>query len=130
MAVQLPIPLPALTGWMLADYRTASARSTPAAGGTATAALPQVPGDELWLLDHAVIACDSTSATTLRLYADSILPDALLDGSSAGNFDVADWPAGLLVPSTRTLLAVWSGASAGAIGTLTAQLRVLRRTQG
>jgi hypothetical protein len=59
------------------------------------AQLPQLDPDELWLVDHAVIACTSTTPTAVRLYADSIDPLYLLDGSSAGGFDVADWPNGL-----------------------------------
>ncbi|WP_154793308.1 hypothetical protein [Occultella kanbiaonis] len=114
-------------GWTLADFRTVQGRTTPAVGGACELRLPEVEQDELWLIDHMVAACDSTTPTSVRLYESSVDPLALLDGSSAGNFDVADWPAGLQVRSTQFLIARWDSASDGARGTLTVQLRSLRR---
>lgn len=115
------------TGWQLLDYVSRPFRSQPATAGAAQIELAELDSDEMWLVDHAVVNCSSTTPTQLRWYDSVVDPAALLDGSNAGNFDVADWPAGLqLGPSTR-LLVRWTGASDGAIGTLTLQARVLRR---
>jgi len=127
MAVQLPVQRPVASGWGLADFRTIQQRTAAAGGGSAQLELAQVPSDELWFIDHAVVACTSSTSTSLRLYAGSVSDLALLDGSLSGNFDVADWPNGLLLEATRSLIARWDGASDGAIGTLTLQLRVMRR---
>lgn len=127
MSVVLPGSLPTASGWQLIDFRTLRAQSEPAAGGVATVNLPQVAGDEMWLIDHAVIACDSPDATTFRLYESAPLDIYLLDGSRAGNFDVADWPAGLRVEPSQTLVARWDGATDGARGIITVQYRLLRR---
>jgi len=119
------------TGWQLVDYQSGAAASfhtQAAAGGVCSVQLDQLDDTELWLIDHAVVYCTSSTPTSLRLYSDAIDPGRLLDGSSDGNFDVADWPGdGLQIAPSTSLLAVWSGASDGAVGTLNLQLRVLRR---
>lgn len=125
--VTLPVSLPSARAWQLADFATARAVSEPATGGQARVLLEQLDSDELWLIDHAVIACSSSAATTLRLFEDIATDLNLLDGSASGNFDVADWPAGLQVQPSRALLAVWSDASDGAVATITLQLRRYRR---
>ena len=113
-------------GWALVDYASVSA-DAPASGGTAVAQFAQLDPDELWLIDHAVVACDSSTPTSVRWYSGQATADHLLDGSDSGNFDVGDWPAGLQLVPGSSLLVVWSGASAGAVGTITVQARVLRR---
>lgn len=114
--------------WALADYVTLQKRSTPAAAdGLCTIVLDQLDDNELWLIDHAVVSCTSSVFTTLRFYAAAVTDLNLLDGSSSGNFDVADWPNGLQLQPTSSLIVQWSGASTGAVGTLTLQARSLRR---
>lgn len=116
------------TGWTLTDYVEPQARTAAAAGGAALAQFRQLEPDELWLIDHAVVACTSSTPTSLRLYADAPEPLRLLDGSnSSGNFDVADWPNGLQLAPSTSLVAMWVGADDGAIGTIRLQVRVLRR---
>ena len=115
------------TGWRLVDYVQRYATTDPAAGGLATLELQQLASDELWLIDHAVVTCSSTTETQCRWYLGAPIDVALIDGTAQGNFDVADWPAGLQVGPGQALVAQWAGASAGARGTLTLQGRVLRR---
>jgi hypothetical protein len=126
--VTLPTSTSAAAGWQVVDFLRLALRTAPAAGGQASLDAGQLDPEELWLLDHAVIQCDSTSKTTLRLYDSAPEPLRILDGSSAGNFSVADWPNGLQVAPGGSLVAVWVGASAGARGVLTVQGRVLRRS--
>lgn len=128
MAVILPHSVAAASAWSLSDFVSLQRRSEPAAGGVCTVDFGQLDGDERWLIDHAVIVCDSATPTSLRLYQSSVADQALLDGSAAGNFDVADWPNGLAVEPSQSLVARWTGASAGARGVLTLQARVLRRS--
>jgi hypothetical protein len=114
--------------WTLADYVTKQLRSTAAgADGLCTITFPQLDDNQLWLVDHAVAYCTSTTPTTVRLYANAISDLNLLDGSAGGNFDVADWPRGLQVQPTTSLLVQWAGASLGAVGTITVQAESLRR---
>lgn len=124
----LPYALPAGgTSWAVADRRRVSISSDPAAGGTARAAGQQLDLSELWLVDRAVVSCDSTTPTRVRFYASQVAPAALLSGSSSGNFDEAEYPPdGLLLQPGEELLAVWSNASDGARGTAVLQVRVLR----
>lgn len=126
--VLLPTQAAVASSWRPSDYRTIQQRTAAAAGGVATLELEQLDGEAMWLIDHAVVACTSSTATSLRLYAGAVSDLALLDGSAAGNFDVADWPSGLMLQPTTSLVARWDGASDGAIGTLTLQLRVMRRS--
>ena len=125
--ILLPTSVAAASQWQLVDWLEVEEQSAPAAGGLATIQLEPLGTDELWLIDHMVASCTSTSATALRLYVDDVRPLRLRDGSDRGNFDVADWPAGLLVRPSRSLIAQWSPASVGAIGTLTLQARLFRR---
>jgi hypothetical protein len=113
--------------WQLADWIQPQASSPPAAAGLATIELDQLDPDVMWLVDRAVVACTSTAKTAVRFYDTSVMPLALLDGSAAGNFDVTEYPQGLLVRPSRSLVAQWTGATAGAIATVTLQARVYRR---
>ena len=115
-------------GWVLTDFANPPQLiSAPAAGGTCRVALPTLDLTARWSIDHAVVACTSTTTTSVRWYADVVDAAHLLDGSGSGNFDVADWPAGLQLAPGSTLLVVWTGAEDGAIGTLTLQGRIYRR---
>lgn len=127
MTIVLPSALPSASGWQLADFLNLQLRSAPAAAGQAQIDGRQLGPDEMWFLDHMVSDCDSSAQTTLRLYESVVDRQRLLDGTSTGNFDVADWPAGLQVRPSASLVAVWVGASTGARGVLTLQGRILRR---
>lgn len=126
MSVPLPQPLPSTGGWALSDWLDQSYTSAPAAGGLAMITLPQLAYNERWLLTHMVVGCTSSTSTSLRLYRDNVANPNLRDGSANGNFDVADWSPGLKLPSGASLIAVWSGASDGALATLTLQADVYR----
>jgi hypothetical protein len=125
--VFLPSAAPPAAGWTLVDILDAAARTDPAAGGVAVAAFAQLAGSDLWLIDHAVVSCTSGEGTQVRWYNTIISPSYLLDGSDSGNFDVADWPAGLRVGPSEQLLARWDGADDGAVGIVHIQYRLYRR---
>jgi hypothetical protein len=123
----LPTPIPAVSGWQLVDWIDKEYTSdTPAAGGITTITLPQLDYNIRWQLTHVVIGCNSTTATSMRFYLDTAANSRLRDGSITGNFDVADWAMGLMVPPSRGLLAQWSGCSAGATAWLNLQANVYR----
>ncbi len=126
--VTLPTSQAAAAGWQLLDFVNVQLRTAPAADGQAALDAGQLDPEEMWLLDHMVISCDSTTKTTLRLYESVVDPLRILDGSSTGNFDVADWPAGLQLRPSTSLVAVWTSASAGARGVLTLQGRRMVRS--
>lgn len=128
MTVPIPVQLPVTSSWQVADWLDRSYMSNPAGlDGTATLTLDALADNERWQLSHMVAACTSTAATRMRLYLDTITPANLRDGTSSGNFDVADWAAGLWVPPGRTLVAQWTGCDTGAVGTLTVQATIYRR---
>lgn len=126
----LPQALPSEASQLqLVDFLDRDWQSPPAAAGYAVLTVDQVPDDQVWLVDHMVCLCDSTAKTTFRVYLDSRTPRRIRDGSaSSGNFDVADWPNGLVVPSRSVLIAEWSGATNSAVGVLALQARVFRRS--
>lgn len=126
MSVLLPQSIAATNGWQLVDWIDEGYTSLPAAGGTATITLPQLDSFTRWELTHMVAACNSAAATVMRLYLDSAGPQGFRDGTNTGNFDVADWPRGLMVPPSRSLLAVWTGCNDGDIATLTLQANLFR----
>lgn len=125
--VVLPTSQAAAAGWVLVDFLRLTMRTEPAADGYAQLDVGQLDPDELWLLDRGVVQCDSTSPTTLRLYESAADPLRLLDGTPAGNFNVAEWPTSVQIAPSTSLLAVWAGASDGARGVLSLQGRIMRR---
>lgn len=127
MALNLPVEAPAAAGWGLADFLNLHVQTNPATEGRATLDAGQLDPDELWLIDHMVASCTSASRTTLRLYWSAPDPLRILDGTASGNFNVADWPAGLQLHPSTSLVAVWEGADDGAVGTLALQGRIMRR---
>jgi hypothetical protein len=115
-------------GWVLTDFANPPQLvSAPAVAGSCRVMLPALDLTERWSIDHAVVACTSPTPTSVRWYADVADAAHLLDGSNSGNFDVAEWPAGLQIAPGTSLLVVWSGAADGAVGTVTLQGRVYRR---
>ena len=125
--VTLPQPIPAVSGWALTDWLPMSVQTDPAAGGVATVELPQLGPDVQWLIDRLVVTCSSSTSTTLRLYDSTVTLGRLLDTTGNGNLNTADYPAGLLVRPSSVLIAQWTNATAGAVGSLTVQARVMRR---
>lgn len=123
----LPIQLAPAAAWLIQDYRRTVVTSSPAAGGIAQAQLPQVPQDELWLVERIVVRCTSAATTAARLYLDQITDANILDGSRSGNFDVADQGSPIQVPGGSVLLCQWTGADNGAIATLRVQIVVLKQ---
>jgi hypothetical protein len=110
-----------------ADRFSRTAVSKAAAGGTCQAVLPAVPDGDLWLIERIVVTCTSSTATTAVVYVDQASASSIVEGTQSGNLDFADENQPIEVDGSRALLVVWSGASNGAIGTVRAQIRVLRR---
>jgi hypothetical protein len=125
--IGLPTFTAPASSWQLVDWVDRTYSSTPAAGGLATITLDQLPPTDMWLLDHMVVQTTSSTPTVMRLYADSVDPRYIRDGSDHGNFSVGDWYSGLVCRPSVSLVAQWTGCSAGAIATLTLQARVMRR---
>ncbi len=124
----LPRAAPGAAGLYLADYGQRALSSQPAgATGSMVVQFPTVPDGEVWLVDRFVVSSTSTSATRARLYVDTADPSRLLDGSDAGNLDVADNSSPIQLLAGTALVIVWSGASLGAVGTARAQWSVMRR---
>jgi hypothetical protein len=127
VTIPLPQPLPTAAGWQFMGWRRFTARTPAAAGGTASVALDQLGTDELWLIDRAVSTCTSAASSSVRHYDTSAAPSRLLSGSNSGNYDEAEYPAGLLLESGSQLLTVWTGATDGAVGTVNVQVRRYQR---
>lgn len=129
MTIPLPSSLPVSSSWGVVDWLDRSWSSGPAGtDGVALITLPPLPDFERWQLSHMVVSCTSSTASRVRFYLDGVSDVALREGSDKGNFDVGDWPMGLWVPPGRSLLARWTGCSAGAVATLAVQATILRRT--
>ncbi|MFT3873439.1 MAG: hypothetical protein QM714_12480 [Nocardioides sp.] len=74
-----------------------------------------------------MVHCTSSNQTAARLYLDSIAPAGVLDGSRAGNFDVADQGSPIQVPGGSVLICQWTGADNNAVGTMRVQYVVLKQ---
>jgi hypothetical protein len=128
MTVPVPYALPVTSSWTLADWVDSTYNAIADATGVATITLDPLPSDTRWQLTHMVAGCSSASLTAMRLYLDQVANVALRDGTASGNFDVADWPAGLMVPPGRSLIARWTGCNPGDQAFLTLQANILRRS--
>ncbi|NUP79746.1 MAG: hypothetical protein HOV96_19595 [Nonomuraea sp.] len=127
----LPTPNPAVSRWNVWDYVKKTASSLPAVNGSCLAALPPVPDGELWFVDRLRVMCNSTSNTIAYVYANGSLADDFVeDGTLTGNFDVADNASPLLLLTGEPLTIQWTGASAGAVARLRAQITVMRLANG
>lgn len=127
MTIVIPTPVPSASSWQVVDWLDASYSSDPATGGVAMLEVPQLPDTDRWRLTHGVVGCTSTATTSLRIYLTSVTNGNLRDGTDKGNFSVADWAPGLMIPPGRSLIVVWNGASDGAVGWLNLQAEVLRQ---
>jgi hypothetical protein len=131
VTVTLPEYYPgATTAWQLVERRRLVARTQPAVDGQpATVDFGQLDSDEQWLVDRSVVSVtgDDDTAAAVRLYDGDVGADNLLDGSDRGGFDVAEYPTGLLVSPSSRLTAQWVGLAAGAVGTISVQVRIERR---
>lgn len=127
MSVPVPYALPVASAWSLVDWIDGTFTATAGTDGVALITLDPLPDTTRWQLTHMVAGCASAGKTVMRLYLDSVANAALRDGTDAGNFGVADWPMGLMVPPGRSLLARWTGAGPGDQAFLTLQANVLRR---
>jgi hypothetical protein len=129
----VPQSVPSTQGWTFIGWKDPAVVLTSAPAGVdgfAVATGPQIPPGEQWLIDRAVASCTSSTTTQLRLYDSQQAPAFLLDSTPAGNADVTEYPAGLLLAQSTQLVAAWSSASPGAVGTLRTQIRVYRYAAG
>lgn len=128
---QLPTFTGSASGWTLHDYLPNVILTTgPAVGGTMQAGGPNVEPGFLWVVQRATCSSTSTATTQLRLYDSSVSAGNYLTGTDSGNTDEADYSQGLMLGANRQLLAVWNGASDGAVGTLRLQVAVLAQSSG
>jgi hypothetical protein len=128
MTVPVPYSLPVSSSWQLVDWADKTYTGTADAGGVALVTLDPLPDFERWQLTHMVAGAQTTAAPQMRLYLDQVANASLRDGTSSGAFDVADWPAGLMVPPGRQLLARWTGCNPGDPVFLTLQANIFRRS--
>lgn len=129
MTVPAPYSVSVVSGWQVVDWLDRVARSAPAdADGVATITLDTLPDNQRWQLTHVVAGATTTATPQMRLYLDDTSVSNLRDGTSAGAFDVADWPMGLMVPPGRALVASWTGCNPGDVAYINIQANILQRS--
>jgi hypothetical protein len=112
----------ALTDWLDQSWTSAAADSS----GVVTIVCDQLDSTTRWRITRAVVSSTSGSTSQCRLYRDTVSLGSLRSGTNAGNYDEADYPAGLWVPPTAALVAQWSGVATGATCTLSVQADIYR----
>lgn len=125
---QVPTYTPPASGWQLVDYKprvilTAKADST----GTATATGDPVEPGYMWSIQRAVASSTSSAVTSCRIYDGSVSAANLMTGTNSGDYDEADYPAGLLVQGGLSVSGVWTGCNPGDVCTLRLQVAVLQQ---
>lgn len=106
-------------------WRTVTTK--PAAGGLATGQFQQVQAGRIWLVERIVVWCTSSSPTAAVFYTDTVQTASIVEGTSAGNFDIADENSPVVVDALSSLIVQWTGASNGAVGTARVQVREMMR---
>lgn len=107
--------------FVVVDLLDLFVESDPAtAAGVATAQFDPT-GAVWWRIGHAVVQLSAERGSTLLLYTADQQNQNLLDGTTAGDLDVGDFSSPLLVPPSSYLRAVWSGCTAGDVGTIRVQ---------
>lgn len=102
--------------------RTASAPV--GSDGTALVQFSPVEAGTFWLVDRLMVI--GAGGGRCYVYDDPALPDlAVLDGTTSGDFDIAEYPQGLQIDETKTLCLRWVDATPGDTATARAQLRIL-----
>lgn len=112
--------------WRLSDWLDQSWTATAGADGTATLTLDPLGPSVRWRITRAVVSSTSTAPTSVRHYLGAVGVGTLRSGSNSGNYDEADYPAGLMVPPTGVYVTRWTGADPGAVCTLALQAEILR----
>lgn len=101
-----------------------SRQSNPAAAdGICDAVFDTVPTGHMWLVERVNINNTSTVATAAVLYVGAPVPANQVDMSNSGVGDVADEVNPIRVPGGLQLRVRWTGASLGAVGTVSIQYR-------
>lgn len=127
MTVPLPTSIASSSQWQVTDWLDRCWTGVADSSGVALVTLPVLADNQRWLLTHMVCGATSTAQTQMRLYLDSVANQCLRDGSNSGNFDVADWSPGLMVPPSRSLIARWSGCNPSDTVFLSVQATILQR---
>jgi hypothetical protein len=112
------------------EYAHQVAQGSEDAGVITATLTPSAGAGMLLLIDRIVVQTDSATPTTCRFYLGSVADENLVEYTGSGDIDIADETQPLYVPGTTVLIAVWSGASAGATGTVRYQYRVVRFVGG
>jgi hypothetical protein len=127
---RLPVSVAAESGAALqvVDYRTHSLRSeTAPGGGVVTLTFPQVADGQLWRIERITVTSTSAVPTSAVVYAGDIDATNVVDGTGAGNLDIADELSPIVLDSTLALTIQWAGVSLGAVCTARIQYQIVQR---
>lgn len=108
------------------NYQFASQNSAAASGNVATTTFPAVPTGFLWLVGRITVVSNSTTPTSLGIYLDTVANGSLLDYTLSGNSDVADENTPIVITAGHKLVANWTNASNGSIGTCNLQYQLIQ----
>lgn len=116
------------SGWASVDVLGVALAGITDGGGAATLTFPQVNAGERWQIQRAVAACSSASPQPrLRLYVNDPTDQRnLRSGTDAAGYDEAEYPDGLWLFETDTLVAVFTGGPAGAQVSIALQYQLWR----
>lgn len=113
---------PRLIDWLNRPPLTQRADSA----GKATIALPKVGAALRWGIERIVVANDGTATPTVRVYIGDEEITNIVDGTTQGDLDIAEYDNPMLVSSQRQLTVVWTGADADSLCILRLQYGVYR----
>lgn len=111
--------------WAVAAQTVVLAESEPASAGEAIATFDGPPSGMLWRVEMLTVSLSPASGSSVYVYEGRRHPQFQLAGTYQGDFNV--WEAAgtpLTVSSAQPLIIVWQGASAEAVGSARAQIRI------
>jgi len=74
---------------------------------------------ETWEVSRVAVQTSGAIKPAVRLYWYSEVTTSFIDGTRSGNADVGEYSPPLHVTPGQSILAVWTGGSVGAIGSIT-----------
>lgn len=89
--------------------------------GGGTLELGPPPAGEAWLIARLAVTTGGALVPEVRVYRNSARTENFVDGTSAGDADVSEYATPLRLSGGDVLVLVWTGGTAGARGSVTAQ---------
>lgn len=107
-----------------AELRPETRAAVTAADGTAEVVFGPVPYGEVWLIQRITVQVTNAPGSAASVFVGPPIAANFVDGTIAGDLDVADELQPVVVPGGQILTVQWASAGVGNTATATIQYRI------